>query len=231
MKRVAGRVHSRAGSREIAMYDLSSLREAILDGDAPAAAETTREALRNGTQPVEIIGNAIGPAMAETGKRFEEGEFFVPELLMAARATKEIFEILRPLLAETGAKAAGTVVLGTVRGDQHDIGKNLVGAMLEGAGFEIIDLGVDVPPEKFIAAVREKQAQFLGLSALLTTTLPAMKKVVEASLEAGIRDRVRIIVGGAPVTSQYAESIGADAYADNASSAVEVVRRLLSQKD
>jgi 5-methyltetrahydrofolate--homocysteine methyltransferase len=213
------------------MVDLSSLREAILDGDAPAAAEQTREALKAGTQPVEIIGNAIGPAMAETGKRFEEGEFFIPELLMAARATKEIFEILRPMLAETGARAAGTVVLGTVRGDQHDIGKNLVGAMLEGAGFEIMDLGVDVPPEKFIAAVQESRARFLGLSALLTTTLPAMKKVVEASREAGIRDRVKIVVGGAPVTPEYAEAIGADGYAENASAAVEVVRRLLSQTE
>lgn len=211
------------------MYDLSSLREAILNGDTPAAAKTTREALQSGTRPLEIISSAIGPAMAETGKRFEEGEFFVPELLMAARATREIFDILRPLLAETDAKPAGIVVLGTVRGDQHDIGKNLVGAMLEGAGFEVMDLGVDVPPEKFIAAVREKGAQFLGLSALLTTTLPAMKQVVEASREAGIRDRVKIIVGGAPVSPQYAEAIGADGYAENAPTAVEVVRRLLSE--
>jgi len=137
---------------------------------------------------------------------------------------------VRPLLAGTDAKAAGTIVLGTVRGDQHDIGKNLVGAMLEGAGFEIVDLGVDVPPERFIAAVQEKGAQFLGLSALLTTTLPAMKKIVEASGEAGIRGCVKIVVGGAPVTSQYAEAIGADGYAENASAAVELVQRLLSEE-
>lgn len=221
---------ARTRSRELTMYDLSSLQEAILNGDAPAAAETTIKALESGVQPSEIIADAIGPAMAETGKRFEDGEFFVPELLMAARATKEMFEILRPLLAETDAKAAGIVVLGTVRGDQHDIGKNLVGAMLEGAGFEIVDLGVDVPPEKFIAAAREKKAQFLGLSALLTTTLPAMKEVVEAAHDAGIRNRVKIVVGGAPVTPQYAEAIGTDGYAENASAAVEVVRRLLSEK-
>jgi len=209
------------------MYDLSALRKAILAGDAPAAVDATQEALDENVQPLELINNGINPAMGETGKRFEEGEFFVPELLMAARATKEIFEILRPVLVKTGSKSAGIVVLGTVQGDQHDIGKNLVGAMLEGGGFEVADLGVDVPAEKFIAAVEEKGAQILGLSALLTTTLPAMKKVIEALRESGMRERVKIIVGGSPVTLEYAETIGADGYSENASVSVDLAHRLL----
>ena len=147
------------------MIDLSSLRQAVLGGDAGAAASATRKALDEGAQPVEIISEGIGPAMAEVGRLFEECEFYVPELLMAARATKEIFQILRPLLAQTRVKPTGRVVLGTVQGDLHDIGKNLVAAMLEGGGFEVIDLGVDVPPAKFIAAVQNKQAQIVGLSA------------------------------------------------------------------
>lgn len=210
------------------MYDLTALRESILAGDAAAAVEAVQKALEAGVPPIEVINNGISPAMGETGKRFENGEFFVPELLMAARATKAIFEILRPLLAQSGSKPAGTVVLGTVRGDQHDIGKNLVGAMLEGGGFEVADLGVDIPPEKFVAAVEEKQAQILGLSALLTSTLPSMKQVLETFREAGIREKVKIMVGGAPVTRQYADTIGADGYGENAASAVEVAKRLLS---
>ena len=161
------------------MYDLSALRETILTGNAEAAATTARNALDAGIHPVDIINDGISPAMDEVGRRFEEGEFFVPELLIAARATKEIFRILHPLLAQTGSKPVSTVVVGTVRGDLHDIGKNLVGAMLEGGGFKVIDLGVDVPPEKFIAAVQEKRARILGL---------AMKKVIDAIQTAGIRD-------------------------------------------
>ncbi len=210
------------------MYDLSALREAVLAGDAATAVNSAQRALDSGADPIEIIDNGINPAMQETGKRFEEGIFFVPELLMAARATKGIFEILRPLLAETGSKPAGTVILGTVRGDQHDIGKNLVGAMLEGGGFKVRDLGVDVKPEKFLEAVEQDDAQILGLSALLTTTLPAMKKVIEAFRDAGMRDRVKIMVGGAPVTRDYAAEIGADGYGSNASEAVNAAHRLLS---
>jgi len=209
------------------MHDLSILREAILTGNAAAALSAARKALDEGVNPVDIVTEGISPAMAEVGRLFEEGEYFVPELLIAARATKEIFKILRPLLAQTGAKPRGHVVLGTVRGDLHDIGKNLVAAMLEGGGFEVTDLGVDVPPEKFIAAVQDRQAQIVGLSALLTTTLPAMKTTIEAFRTAGIRERVKVMVGGAPVTKSYADSIGADGYGENAAASVDLARRLV----
>ena len=211
------------------MYDLSALRETILTGNAEAAATTARNALDAGVRPVDIISDGISPAMDEVGRRFEEGEFFVPELLISARATREIFRILHPLLAQTGSKSVSTVAVGTVRGDLHDIGKNLVGAMLEGGGFKVIDLGVDVPPEKFIAAVQEKQARILGLSGLLTSTLPAMKKVIDAIQAAGIRDQVKIMVGGAPVTRKFADKIGADGYGENATAAVTVARSLLGK--
>ena len=208
------------------MIDLSSLRRAVLGGDAGAAASATRKALDEGAQPVEIISEGIGPAMAEVGRLFEECEYYVPELLMAARATKEIFQILRPLLAQTRVKPTGRVVLGTVQGDLHDIGKNLVAAMLEGGGFEVIDLGVDVLPAKFIAAVQNKQARIVGLSALLSTTMPAMKTTIEAFRAAGIREGVKIMVGGAPVTQNYADSIGADGYGESAATSVDLARRL-----
>jgi 5-methyltetrahydrofolate--homocysteine methyltransferase len=209
------------------MHDLSILREAVLTGNAAAAVSAARKALDEGVNPVDIVTEGISPAMSEVGRLFEEGEYFVPELLIAARATKEIFKILRPLLAQTGAKPRGQVVLGTVRGDLHDIGKNLVAAMLEGGGFEVTDLGVDVPPEKFIAAVQDKQAQIVGLSALLTTTLPAMKTTIEAFRTAGIRERVKVMIGGAPVTQSYADSIGADGYGENAAASVDLARRLV----
>jgi 5-methyltetrahydrofolate--homocysteine methyltransferase len=208
------------------MHDLSSLRQAVLVGDAAAAVSAARKALDDGIQPVDLISEGISPAMAEMGRLFEEGDCFVPELLMSARATKQIFQILRPLLAQTGVKSRGHVVLGTVQGDLHDIGKNLVAAMLEGGGFEVTDLGVDVPPEKFIAAVQNKQARIVGLSALLTTTMPAMKTTIDAFNAAGIRGRIKIMVGGAPVTQSYAEAIGADGYAENAAASVDLARRL-----
>ena len=209
------------------MHDLSILREAVLIGNAAAAVSAARKALDEGVNPVDIVTEGISPAMSEVGRLFEEGEYFVPELLIAARATKEIFKILRSLLVQTGAKPRGQVVLGTVRGDLHDIGKNLVAAMLEGGGFEVTDLGVDVPPEKFIAAVQDKQAQIVGLSALLTTTLPAMKTTIEAFRTAGIRERVKVMIGGAPVTQSYADSIGADGYGENAAASVDLARRLV----
>jgi 5-methyltetrahydrofolate--homocysteine methyltransferase len=167
------------------------------------------------------------PAMDEVGRRFEANEYFVPELLIAARAMKGAMELLRPLLVESGAKPAGRVVIGTVRGDLHDIGKNLVAAMLEGGGFEVIDLGVDVPPEKFIAAAQEHQAQIIALSALLTTTMPGMKATLEAIAQAGMRDRIKVMIGGAPVTQRFADEIGADGFSDNASGAVRVARELV----
>ncbi len=184
------------------MHDLAALKKAVIEGEVKDAVSAAREALDNGVQPLELISEGIGPAMAEVGKLFEEGEYFVPELLMAARATKEIFVILRPLLAAGGAEPMAHVVLGTVQGDLHDIGKNLVAAMLEGGGFEVTDLGVDVPPEKFVEAVKKKPVQIVGLSALLTTTMPAMKNTIEAFRVAGIRDQVKIMVGGAPVTKK-----------------------------
>jgi 5-methyltetrahydrofolate--homocysteine methyltransferase len=167
------------------------------------------------------------PAMDEVGRRFEANEYFVPELLIAARAMKGAMELLRPLLVESGAKPAGRVVIGTVRGDLHDIGKNLVAAMLEGGGFEVIDLGVDVSPERFIAAVEENGAQIIAMSALLTTTMPGMKTTLEAIERAGMRDRVKVMIGGAPVTQRYADEIGADGFSDNASGAVRVARTLV----
>jgi len=213
------------------VHDLSTLRKAVIEGEVSAAVSAARLALDGGVQPPELIGQGISPAMAEVGRLFEEGEYFVPELLMAARATKEIFAILRPLLARAGAKPMAHVVLGTVQGDLHDIGKNLVGAMLEGGGFEVTDLGVDVPPERFIAAVKKKPAQIVGLSALLTTTMPAMKTTIEAFRAAGIREQIKIMVGGAPITRTYAESIGADGYGETAAASVDLARRLVGTQE
>jgi 5-methyltetrahydrofolate--homocysteine methyltransferase len=210
------------------MHDLSVFRDAVIGGDAPASVVAARNALDDGIQPLDLISQGIAPAMAEVGRLFEEGEFFVPELLMAARATKGVFVILRPLLAQTGAKPMAHVVLGTVQGDLHDIGKNLVAAMLEGGGFEVTDLGVDVPPEDFIAAMKKRPVQIVGLSALLTTTMPAMKTTIEAFRTAGIRDKVKIMVGGAPVSMTYAESIGADGYGETAAASVDLARRLMA---
>jgi len=208
------------------MHDLSELRKAVIEGEVAASIAAARQALGEGVAPLDLISQGVSPAMAEVGSLFEEGEYFVPELLMSARATKEIFQIIRPLLAASGAEPAGRVVLGTVQGDLHDIGKNLVAAMLEGGGFEVTDLGVDVAPEVFVDAVKKKPVQIVGLSALLTTTMPAMKKTIEAFREAGVREQVKIIVGGAPVTRVYAESIGADGYSENAAASVDLARRL-----
>ena len=210
------------------IQDLSALRHAVIEGDVPASVTAARTALEEGVQPIDVISQGISPAMAEVGKLFEEGEYFVPELLMAARATKEIFVILRPLLAQAGSKPMAHVVLGTVQGDLHDIGKNLVAAMLEGGGFEVTDLGVDVPPETFIAAVKKRPVQIVGLSALLTTTMPAMKTTIEAFRAAGIREQIKIMVGGAPVTSKNAETIGADGYSETAAASVDLARRLVA---
>lgn len=209
------------------MRDLARLREAIVVGDAAAATGETSKLLAAGTEALCIVDEGISPAMAQVGRLFEEGEYFVPELLIAARATREVFQLLRPVLAQTGAKPKGHIVLGTVQGDLHDIGKNLVAAMLEGGGFEVTDLGVDVPPQKFVDAIREKHPEIVGLSALLTTTLPAMKTTVEAFAGAGVRGQIKVMVGGAPVTQSYADSIGADAYGENAASSVQLALRLI----
>jgi 5-methyltetrahydrofolate--homocysteine methyltransferase len=209
------------------MVDLSRLYDAVVDGDAKTAVAITKEALAENADPMELVTQYMIPAMNEVGRRFEAEEYFVPELLLSARAMKSAMELIRPLLAARGAQPVGRVVIGTVKGDLHDIGKNLVASMLEGGGFEVIDLGADVPPEKFVEAVQERNAQIVALSALLTVTMPAMKTTIEALKAAGLRDRVKVMVGGAPVTHKYAEEIGADGYGENASVAVQLARRLI----
>jgi 5-methyltetrahydrofolate--homocysteine methyltransferase len=210
------------------MHDCSGLQEAIIKGDSQSAASEARKLLVAGMKPVDLMTEGVGPSMAVVGRLFENGECFVPELLMAARATKVIFEIIRPLLSQTDARPKARVVLGTVRGDLHDIGKNLVAMMMEGAGFEIIDLGVDVTAEKFINAVKERNATIIGMSALLTTTMVNMKEVIQSIETNGLRKNVKIIVGGAPLTQNFADEIGADGYAPDAASAVELVKKLLN---
>jgi 5-methyltetrahydrofolate--homocysteine methyltransferase len=206
--------------------DLEKLYEAILTGDANTAVEITKEAIAADMDPQDLITKQMIPAMDEVGRRFEEGEFFVPELLIAGRAMKGTLDLLRPLLTERGIEPAGRVVIGTVKGDLHDIGKGLVASMLEGGGFEVIDLGVDVSAEKFVSGVRESGANLLALSALLTTTMPAMKDVVDAMRDSGLSDRCKTIIGGAPITQQYAVSIGADGYSSSANGAVTLAREL-----
>ena len=208
------------------MADLQQLYDAVLTGQAPQAKSITEEANAEGTDPQDLVNNYMIPAMDEVGRRFENNEYFVPELLIAARAMKEALNIIKPLLADSGAEPAGTVAIGTVAGDLHDIGKNLVAALLEGGGFEVIDLGVDVAPEKFIEAVKEKNANIVALSALLTTTMPSMKTTIEKMKEAGIREQTKVMIGGAPITQQYADEIGADGFSDNASAAVTKAREL-----
>jgi 5-methyltetrahydrofolate--homocysteine methyltransferase len=209
------------------MEDLKALYDAIVDGNAGKAKTLTQAALGEGVDPQEILNKYMIPAMDEVGRRFETNEYFVPELLIAARAMKGALELIKPRLAATGAKPIGKVAIGTVKGDLHDIGKNLVAAMLEGGGFEIVDLGVDVTPDKFVGAVKEKGANIIALSALLTTTMPSMKTTIEGLKEAGVRSQVKVMIGGAPVTQKYADEIGADGYSDNASAAVALARKLI----
>jgi 5-methyltetrahydrofolate--homocysteine methyltransferase len=211
------------------MVDLQQLYDAILKGDAKTAAVVAREALEAGVSPMDVVAKYMVPAMDRVGRMFECEEYYVPELLLAARAMKAALDPMKPILAASGAKAAGKVVIGTVRGDLHDIGKNLVASLLEGGGFEVIDLGADVPAEKFIEAIRSTDAEIVALSALLTTTMPGMPGTIEALKRAGIRDRVKVMVGGAPVTQQYANQIGADGYADSASTAVGLARNLIAK--
>ncbi len=205
--------------------DLTRLHAAILSGDANAAKEVTQAALDAGEDPQKLVMDYMVPAMDEVGSKFECNEYFVPELLIAARAMKTSLELIRPLLAEQGVEPVGRVVIGTVKGDLHDIGKGLVASMLEGGGFEVIDLGVDVPAEKYVEAAKEHNANIIALSALLTTTMTAMKSVLELLTESGIRDQVKVIIGGAPVTQQYCDSITADGYSPTASGAVNLARQ------
>ena len=208
------------------MSDYSELYDAILTGNAKKAEEITKAALEAKADPGELVQKYMIPAMDEVGKRFECNEYFVPELLIAARAMKTSLGLLAPLLAAAGTEPIGTVVIGTVQGDLHDIGKNLVASMLEGGGFKVVDLGVDVPPERFVEAAKEKNGTIVALSALLTTTMTTMKNVIESLEKAGIRQQTKVIIGGAPITQQYADEIGADGYSDNASSAVALARKL-----
>ena len=214
-------------STEFHMPDLEKLHEAVIEGDWKAAAAVTHAAIAAGVAPLTIVSRYLVPAMDEVGRRFECEEYFVPEMLLSARAMKASMEIVRPLLAATGAEPVGRVVIGTVKGDLHDIGKNLVASMLEGGGFEVIDLGADVAPERFIEAAVGRDANLVALSALLTVTMPSMKTTIDAFQSAGLREKVKIMVGGAPVTQRYAEAIGADGYSENAGSAVALARKLV----
>lgn len=206
---------------------IQKIYEAIIEGDMVGAQENVNAALSDGKAPDVILSEGMIAAMAEVGRRFEIGVFFVPEMLISARAMKRGMEILRPMLANSGVQAVGKVAIGTVKGDLHDIGKNLVAMMLEGAGFEINDLGVDVSPEKFVEVVKVNKPNIVALSALLTTTMQNMRATIEAIEAAGLRDQVKIIIGGAPVTQVYANQIGADGFSSDASRAVSVAKSLM----
>ncbi len=211
----------------MALYD--ELKQAIIDGKAPVSKELTERGLKEGVKPKDFFPNAIIPAMDEVGRRMKNCEYFIPEVLIAARAARASTDILRPLLVgDESVTSLGTVACGTVKGDLHDIGKNIVAMMLEGAGFKILDLGVDVSADKFVAAVRDQQADVVAMSALLTTTMVSMKEVVEALKTAGVRDKVKVLVGGAPVTDNWAKTIGADGYGKDAPEAVAVARQLVT---
>lgn len=210
----------------MATPDLKQLHDAVLSGDAKTARSVTEQALAAKVEPLKLVQEFMVPAMSEVGRRFECNEYFVPELLLSARAMKAALELIKPLLAASGAQPAGRVAIGTVKGDLHDIGKNLVAAMLEGGGYEIIDLGVNVTPEQFVAAVKEKNANIVAMSALLTTTMPSMRTTVDALKTAGVRKQVKVLVGGAPITQRYAEEIGADGFAESAAGAVGLAKKV-----
>lgn len=203
------------------------LKECIITGKHLRARELTEKLLKEGVSAKEILDRALLPGMDEVGEKFKRNEYYVPEMLVAARAMEAAMEALRPELTESGVEPVATFVIGTVRGDLHDIGKNLVAMMMEGAGFRVIDLGIDVPPERFVEEVQKSNAQIMGMSALLTTTMPAMKETIEVLKQASIREKVKIMVGGAPITQEYADEIEADGYAPDAASAVDKARELL----
>jgi len=203
------------------------LYDAILAGNMKGAIAATEKALAEKVDPLELVQKFMVPAMDEVGRRFECEEYFVPEMLISARAMKSSLQLVRPLLTASGAQPAGRVIIGTVKGDLHDIGKNIVASMLEGGGFEVVDLGADVAPDKFVAAVKEKNPHLVCLSALLTVTMPSMKTTIDALQQAGLRQQVKVLIGGAPITQHYADQIGADGYGENAASAVTLARRLM----
>ena len=209
------------------MADFQAIADALIKGQAPAVKEMVQKAIDEKTHPGQILEKGLIAGMSVIGERFKKNEVYVPEVLIAARAMHAGMDILKPLLAESGIESKGVFAIGTVKGDLHDIGKNLVMMMMEGAGYQIIDLGVDVTPEKFVEVVKDG-AQILGMSALLTTTMPAMKNAIDALKAAGVRDSVKIMVGGAPLTKEYADEIGADGYAQDAATAVDVALELIN---
>jgi 5-methyltetrahydrofolate--homocysteine methyltransferase len=210
------------------MADLKKLYESVVSGDAKTTQAITQQALAEGVDPLKLVNEHMVPAMDEVGRRFEANEYFVPELLISARAMKAALELIRPLLVARGDKPVGRVAIGTVKGDLHDIGKNLVSSLLEGGGFEVIDLGVNVSPEKFIETVNTKQANIIAMSALLTTTMPSMKTTIDALKQAGVREKVKVLIGGAPITQKYADEIGADGYSENAVGAVALAKNAVA---
>ena len=206
---------------------LGKMAESLIAGNIDEVVNLTKEALDGGAAPADILDQGLLAGMDVVGQRFKAEEMFIPEVLRCAKCMHGAMEILRPLLAETGAESIGTLIIGTVKGDLHDIGKNLVGMMFEGAGFNVVDLGIDKEPQVFVDAIKEHGAKLIGMSALLTTTMPKMGETINAIKEAGIRDQVKILVGGAPITAAFAKEIGADGYASNAASAVEKGKELI----
>ncbi len=206
---------------------IQAIYDGVIEGNQKVTVENVQKALDQGIDPGKVLNQGMVTAMAEVGRLFEEGEYYVPEMLIAARAMQSGMAVLKPRLVDSDVKSSGKVVAGTVKGDLHDIGKNLVCMMLEGAAFEIVDLGSDVSPEKFVEAVKTTGAQIVAMSALLTTTMPNMKATIEALKEAGLRDQVKVMVGGAPLTDNYAKQIGADGYAPDASRAVAIAKELI----
>ena len=206
---------------------LSQISTAVIEGNLDEIVDLTKDALDDGLDAQEILNKGLMPGMDYVGVEFRAGNMFVPEVLRSARSMQASMDILKPLLAESGVKMIGKVLLGTVKGDLHDIGKNLVGMMCEGAGFEVKDLGRDIAPETFVQAIKEFEPDVLGMSALLTTTMRAMEHTIRAMEEAGVRDKVKVMVGGAPVTQSFADQIGADGYASNAASAAEMARKFV----
>lgn len=207
---------------------IEAIYGAVMEGNAPEAASQVETALAAGTSPNDILYQGCIAAMDQVGQLFEDGDYFVPEMLIAARAMQSAMDVLKPHLAEDEIGASGTAVIGTVAGDLHDIGKNLVGMMMGGAGFKVIDLGTDVSPDAFVEAVRENAPDLIGMSALLTTTLPSMEKTIQALQETGLRDKVKVMIGGAPVTDDFAKKIGADGFAPDASQAARLAKTLLA---
>ncbi len=209
------------------MADFNKLADAIFKGDVAEVVATTKVLLNDGATPLEIVNDGLLAGMNIVGPKFKAGEMFVPEVMMSARALGEGMRIVKPMLSASDAVSVGTVVIGTVAGDLHDIGKNLVVMILKSGGFNVIDLGIDVPPEKFVEAVKEHNPQVVGMSALLTTTMAAMKQTLDAMTEAGVREQVKVIIGGAPVTQKYADEIGANGYASDAILAKELCAELI----